>query len=244
MDFAYADEDRMLADALGARLAAETHSWAEVIEASGVSLLGIPEKEGGLGTDPRAAAVVAATLGRAGAALPWAEHWIAVRGGARGEGPLDPADVATSDWAEDAIALLHSAEIVGLCRTMMRDTARFLHQRSQFGVAIAGFQVLRHRMTDMAMALELADAAVDGALDTLDGTAEERVRTVSAARVLAEEAGRIVGEGAVQLHGAMGLTAELRVGGYFRRARELMQCDGTARRHLRRYAAARSTPRR
>lgn len=236
MDFAQTEEQRMLADALGARLAAETHSWSEVIEASGVSLLGIPEEEGGLGTDPRAAAVVAAALGRTGATLPWAEHWAAVRGGARGEGPLDPVDA--SDWTEDAVALLHSAELVGLCRTMMRDTARFLHQRSQFGVAIAGFQVLRHRMADMAMALELADAAVDGALATLGGAPDERVRAVSAARVLAEEAGRIVGEGAVQLHGAMGLTAELRVGGYFRRARELMQRDGTARRHLRRYAAA------
>ena len=34
------------------------------------------------------------------------------------------------------------------------------------------------------------------------------------------------GEGAVQIHGAMGLTAELRLGGYFRRARTLAQGDG------------------
>jgi len=37
--------------------------------------------------------------------------------------------------------------------------------------------------------------------------------------------------------GAMGLTAELRVGGYFRRACTLMQGDGGTRAHLARYAA-------
>lgn len=217
--FALTDEQRMLAETLDAQLAGGPKPWDALIEETGLTLLGVPEADGGLGTVLRDAAVVAAALGRGNAGLPWAEHWVETR-------------ALTGDAADDALALLHSAEIVGLCRTMMRDTAGYLLQRRQFGVAIASFQALRHRMADMAMALELAEASVDAALGD-----ETDPRAVSAARVLAEEAGRIVGEGAVQLHGAMGLTAELRVGGYFRRVRTLMQRDGTARAHLRRYAA-------
>lgn len=223
MAFIATDEQRMLADTIAAGLASD-RSWS-ALEETGATLLGTPEDGGGLGTDARDATVVAAALGRIDAGLPWAEHWVAARGG-------------DADWADDALALLHSAEIVGLCRTMIADTAGYLKERRQFGVAIATFQALRHRVADMAMALELAEAATDAAVAALDGPAAERIRAVSAARVLAEEAGRIVGEGAVQLHGAMGLTAELRVGGYFRRVRDLMQKDGTARAHLRRYAAA------
>ncbi|WP_375288303.1 acyl-CoA dehydrogenase family protein [Sphingomonas sp.] len=213
------DEQRMLAEMLDAQLAGGPLPWTEVIDATGLALLGVPEADGGLGTELRDAAVVAAALGRGNAGLPWPEHWAATRG-------------LAGDDASDALALLHCAELVGLCRTMMRDTARFLHERRQFGVAIASFQALRHRMADMAMALEQAEAMVDLALDG------QRPQAVSAARVLAEDAARAVGEGAVQLHGAMGLTAELRLGGYFRRTRVLMQADGTARAHLRRYAAA------
>lgn len=222
MAFISTDEQRMLADTIAARLASD-RSWA-ALEETGATLLGTREEDEGLGVDPRDAAVVAAALGRAGAGLPWAEHWLAARGG-------------DADWADDARAVLHSAEIVGLCRTMMSDTAAYLKERRQFGVAIASFQALRHRMADMAMALELAEAATDAAVAALEGPATERARAVSAARVLAEDAGRIVGEGAVQLHGAMGLTAEMRVSDYFRRVRTLMQRDGTARAHLRRYAA-------
>jgi alkylation response protein AidB-like acyl-CoA dehydrogenase len=242
MTFVRTDEQRMLADTLATVLSDEMVAWQAVVPANGLDLLGVPEEEGGLGPDARDAAVVAEALGRAGIALPWADHWVAYRSGARGaEGPraTRPAnamkDAGDPAWAEDALTTLHCAEIVGLCDTMLRDTALFLQQRRQFGTAIAQFQVLRHRMADMAMILEQARAATDLAIDALEST-PERARTVSAARVLCDDAARIVGEGAVQSHGAMGLTAELRLGRFFRRARTLMQGDGGARTHLRRYA--------
>ncbi|MEH3047363.1 acyl-CoA dehydrogenase family protein [Sphingomonas adhaesiva] len=220
MTFARTDEQRQLADMLDAHLARGGVDWASAVEDSGVASLGIAEDAGGLGTDLRDAAVVAAAFGRANAGLDWAKHWVTNRHG------------ATNEDARDALAILHSAEMVGLCATLLADTAAFLKERRQFGVPIASFQALRHRMADMAMALALAEAAVGAAVDT-----PEDARAVAAARVLAEDAARVVGEGAVQLHGAMGLTAELRVGGYFRRLRVLMQGDGTARRMLKRMAA-------
>lgn len=224
MTFARTDEQRMLADTLDATLARGATDWAGAIEATGLDALGVREADGGLGTDLRDAAVVAAALGRANAALPWAEYWIARCGDA-------------SNAAADMLAVLHCAEMVGLCRTMLRDAALFAKERHQFGVAIASFQALRHRMADMAMALEQAEAITGAAIDALTLGGEDAARTVSAARVICDDAARVVGEGAVQIHGAMGLTAELRVGGYFRRACALMQGDGGARAHLARYAA-------
>lgn len=225
--FAQSDEQRMLAETLDGVLGAGA-DWLAAIERTGVAALGSAEADGGLGTDIRDAAVVAAAIGRANATLPWAEHWAANRA----RGMNDPA------LAGDATTLLHCAETIGLCRTMLRDAAMFAKERHQFGVAIATFQVLRHRMADMAMLLEQADAITGAAIGSFDGNPPAaRSRVVSGARVLCADAARVVGEGAVQIHGAMGLTAELRVGGYFRRARELMQCDRGSAWHLRRYAA-------
>lgn len=244
--FARTDEQRMLAEMLGSTLSDDT-DWQGAVDATGLAALGIPAEEEGLGSDLRDAAVVAAALGRANVVLPWAEHWVATRLGARGEagpraGTPAAALAAARDkderaWAEDALTVLHCAEIVGLCRTMLRDAALFSKERKQFGVAIASFQALRHRMADMAMILEQAEAITDLAIVAFDDDAAARIRAVSAARVICDDAARVVGEGAVQIHGAMGLTAELRLGGYFRRARVLAQGEGTARAHLRRYAA-------
>ncbi|MGG2362401.1 acyl-CoA dehydrogenase family protein, partial [Salmonella enterica] len=50
------------------------------------------------------------------------------------------------------------------------------------------------------------------------------------------EAARWVGQQAVQLHGAMGLTEELRVGHYFRRTTAIENQHGDADVHTRRYA--------
>lgn len=244
MDFARTDEQRMLGETLDGMLTVASSDW-RIVDEAGLDTLGVAAENGGLGEDARDAAVVAAAFGRANVTLPWAEHWVATRLGERGDGSpcvTDPTTVLDRAgnqraWAEDALTVLHCAEIVGLCRTMLRDAARFAKERRQFGVAIASFQALRHRMADMAMQLELAGAMTDVAIDALDADAGERANAVSAARVTCDDAARLVGEGAVQIHGAMGLTADLALGGYFRRARTLAQGDGTARAHLRRYAA-------
>lgn len=218
MAFARTEEQRLLAGTIARSMADDDRrSWADA-QALGLDLLGRAEADGGLGTDLRDAAVVAEALGRVNAGIEFADHWCAASGG-----------------DDDRLALLHCAELTGLSRTMLHDAGVFMVERRQFGVAIASFQALRHRMADMAMWLEQASAITDGAIDAV-----EDVQAVCAARVLVEDAARAVGEGAVQIHGAMGLTAELRIGGFFRRARALMQRDGGARAWLSRYAAAAS----
>ena len=62
---------------------------------------------------------------------------------------------------------------------------------------------------------------------------------VPVAKATVGEALRLIGQEAVQLHGAMGLTEELRVGHYFKRATRIESRLGTVDMHIERYAAAR-----
>lgn len=255
MTFARTDDQRALEHALAPFFAKSVSEgstdWRTIVVGFGLEGLGRSEDAGGLGTGAREAAIIARALGQAGIALPWAEHWVAARlgAGSASDEPLassaqQVAELAArgnrAAWAEDALTILHCAETAGLCDALLADTVAFAKERRQFGVAIATFQVLRHRMVDMRLAHEQATAMTGYALDLIDAEAtpgdEPRGKAVSAARVLCEDAVRLVAGGAVQIHGAMGLTEELRIGRLFRRASELAQRDGTGRSHLRRYA--------
>ena len=140
------------------------------------------------------------------------------------------------EQALDEATLAVCAEAIGVMRRLMRDTLDYVRQRQQFGVAIASFQALQHRLADMHMALELADALTHAVLDAMDGAPHERARAVSSAKVAVARACKAVGQGAVQLHGGMGMTQELAIGHYFRRATLIEGQFGPASWHLRRVA--------
>lgn len=137
-----------------------------------------------------------------------------------------PATVlATGAQAEElasaARALVRTgrcAEAVGLMQRMIADTADYIAQRKQFGAVIGSFQALRHRLADMQLIAMQAAALTEVAAEALAGPAAERDLAISAACVAVRDAARKVGEGAVQLHGAMGLTEELRLGARFKRS--------------------------
>ncbi len=132
--------------------------------------------------------------------------------------------------AVDAGTAAVCAEGVGLMRTMLDDTIDYTKQRKQFGQALASFQVLQHRMVDMRIQLEQSAAAA--LLAALRGDDQA---AVSAAKAQVGEAARYIGQEAVQLHGAMGLTEELRVGHYFRRTTAIENQFGDADAHVKRY---------
>lgn len=145
-----------------------------------------------------------------------------------------PAAAAARQWAVDARNAALCAEASGLMDRMVSDTAAYLQQRKQFGVAIATFQVLRHRLADMQMALLKAEGLTERAvLREGDDTWEH---AVSAAVVETIDAVRTVGEGAVQLHGGMGVTQELALGGQFKRGLAIAATLGSKSQHLARHA--------
>ena len=93
----------------------------------------------------------------------------------------------------------------------------YMNQRKQFGVVIASFQALRHRVADMKMQLELARSMSYYASLKLNAPAAERHLAVSRARVQLGQSLRFVGQQAVQLHGGIGVTDEYAASHYFKR---------------------------
>ena len=63
-------------------------------------------------------------------------------------------------------------------------------------------------------------------------------RAISAAKIKIADATRHVSQEAVQLHGGMGMTEELKVSHTFRRLTMISQTFGDAEHHLERFAAS------
>jgi alkylation response protein AidB-like acyl-CoA dehydrogenase len=140
------------------------------------------------------------------------------------------AGILTSVF-EEAIAAL-AAEAVGIMADTLDLTADYLKTRSQFGVPIASFQALQHRAVDMLIELELARSMAILAAVSLDQPAEIRRRNIAAAKVQIGRSGRMIGQQAVQLHGAIGITAEYKVGHAFKRLTAIDALFGDADHHL------------
>jgi alkylation response protein AidB-like acyl-CoA dehydrogenase len=78
----------------------------------------------------------------------------------------------------------------------------------------------------------LACSRIDGATDP-----KERARSVSSAKIKVSDNARLVSQEAIQLHGGMGMSEELKVSHTFRRLTMVAQQFGDADHHLERFAA-------
>jgi alkylation response protein AidB-like acyl-CoA dehydrogenase len=140
--------------------------------------------------------------------------------------------------AADYGAGLLCAEALGAMEALFEATLDYLKTRQQFGVPIGKFQSLQHRMADMFIHLEQARSMALLAAVTLDGSdAAQRRRVVSAAKYRVGQAARFIGQGAVQLHGGMGVTDELAAAHYFKRLSMIELTLGDRDHHLARFMA-------
>ncbi|MDP3139254.1 MAG: acyl-CoA dehydrogenase, partial [Burkholderiaceae bacterium] len=127
------------------------------------------------------------------------------------------------------------AEAVGVMEAAYRMTLEYIDTRKQFGVAIGSFQSLRHRAADMYIALEQSRSMA--VLAMLRGASDDRAvrrRAVSSAKVQIGRAGRELGQHAIQLHGAIGMTDEYKVGRLFKRLIAIEKMFGDTADHLER----------
>jgi alkylation response protein AidB-like acyl-CoA dehydrogenase len=139
---------------------------------------------------------------------------------------------------EHGIAAL-CAEAVGTMGALVDLTLSYIKTRKQFGVPIGSFQVLQHRMADMLMQVEQARSMMLLAAARADSSdAAERRRAIAAAKTLIGQAGRFVGQQAVQLHGGIGVTDEASVSHYFKRLTLINATFGDADHHLGRFSDA------
>jgi alkylation response protein AidB-like acyl-CoA dehydrogenase len=138
--------------------------------------------------------------------------------------------------ANDAILAL-SAEAVGAMEVLYKDTVEYTEQRKQFGHPLSEFQVLQHRMVEMFMEYEQCKSLLFRAtLESAQGLPTAQ-RTIHALKHLVGKAGTFIGENAVQLHGGMGMTEELRIGHYFKRLLVIDAQFGNSDHHLQKFAA-------
>lgn len=124
------------------------------------------------------------------------------------------------------------AEAVGTIDRTMQLTAEYLNTRKQFGVTLATFQALRHRMADMKMQQELARSMSYYASLKLNAPAEERRRAMARAKYQLGVSMRFVGQNSVQLHGGIGVTDEYVGSHYFKKLTQLELVYGDTLHHL------------
>jgi alkylation response protein AidB-like acyl-CoA dehydrogenase len=177
-------------------------------EGSGVSLREYPTVDGSRAADVRFQGAAAELVGQAGQALEI----------------LEPA-------LDEAVVAL-CAEAVGVMRRLLADTVEYARQRKQFDAPIAANQVLQHRMVDMYIALEQAVSMTYMATLTLDRPPRERMRAVSSAKAFVGKSARFIGQAAIQIHGGMGMTNELAISHYFKRATVIESQLGSVDYHL------------
>jgi alkylation response protein AidB-like acyl-CoA dehydrogenase len=124
------------------------------------------------------------------------------------------------------------AEAVGVMDQTVATTVEYMNTRKQFGVTIASFQALRHRIADMKMQLELARSMSFYASLKLNAPASERRAAMARAKVQLGQSMRFVGQQAVQLHGGIGVTDEYIVSHYFKKLTQLEMTFGDTMHHL------------
>jgi alkylation response protein AidB-like acyl-CoA dehydrogenase len=150
----------------------------------------------------------------------------------------DEGTVLIEDVVDFATALI-CAEAVGAIKSANDATLEYLKTRKQFGVPIGSFQALQHRMVDMVIGYEQAKSMATLACGAVDAETDrqKRMHIVSAAKVKIADACRHVSQEAVQLHGGMGMTDEMKISHTFRRLTVITQQLGDADHHLERFAA-------
>ena len=150
------------------------------------------------------------------------------------EGEALPVIEAVVDFATALVC----AEAVGAMKFSCDTTLEYLKTRKQFGVPIGTFQALQHRIVDMYVAYEQAKSMAFLACSQADsaGDAQERMRAISAAKIKVADNARLISQEAIQLHGGMGMTEELKVSHSFRRLTVIAQQFGDADHHLERFA--------
>ena len=128
----------------------------------------------------------------------------------------------------DGAAIALAAEMLGSLEAVFEQTLSYLKTRKQFGVPIGSFQALKHRAAALACERELLRAVVEEALAAWDRGDPELALYACAAKARASDAFVLTAAEAIQMHGGIGVTDELDVGLYYKRARvtELLLGDG------------------
>jgi hypothetical protein len=145
----------------------------------------------------------------------------------RVHGVVDVPDAtAVSGSWDDAVTIGRLAvghELVGAARGVLAQARRHALERIQFGQPIARFQAVRHKLAEILIAIETAEALLDAAW--LDGTDV----TASMAAASAGRAGRMAARNGQQVLAGIGFTTEHGLHRWVRRILLLDEVLGSSR---------------
>ena len=133
------------------------------------------------------------------------------------------------------------AEAVGIMDTLYRTTVDYSKTREQFGSAIGQFQALQHRLVDMFIETEQTRSLLYLAAMKITEGAPDATQALSALKIKVGNAGRLIGQEAVQLHGGIGMTDDLDVSHYFKRLTVINSMFGNVDHHVRRFGSHSAT---
>ncbi len=121
-------------------------------------------------------------------------------------GTPTPLEAGALDAALNEASLAAAATLVGAGERMLDEAVSYAKVREQFGRPIGEFQALKHQLADVRIALSFARPLVWNA--ALRAAAPDGDRAISAAKVAAADAAQRAARTSLQVHGAIGYTAE------------------------------------
>lgn len=149
------------------------------------------------------------------------------------EGPQAAEAVAA---AFDAGTLANAAQLLGAGKALLDASTDYVKQRKQFGRPIGEFQAVKQKLADVLIGLDLAEPLLHRA--ALTTATANRARDTSAAAVACADAAYRAARAALQVHGAIGYTAEYDLSLWLTRVTALRTAWGTPDLHRGRIAEA------
>ena len=127
----------------------------------------------------------------------------------------------------DETRILAATRATGIAQGAFDRALVYVKQREQFGQKIAQFQVIRHKIADMATKIELAKLIAYRAAWHFDNGKRPDSSLISMAKISAASFAVEVAEEAIQLFGGYGYMTEQEVERFFRDAKVVELCLGT-----------------
>jgi alkylation response protein AidB-like acyl-CoA dehydrogenase len=157
--------------------------------------------------------------------------------------PLRNLTLAPENATDDAVlldlgALMAAAQLLGLAEAMLDQAVTYAKVREQFGQPVGAFQAVKHKLADVAVALEFVRPVVWRAAQALDDHLTSAPVHVSHAKYAATDTAYLAAESAIQVHGAMGYTYEVDLHFWMKRSWALAGAWGDRSFHFNRVSAA------
>lgn len=143
------------------------------------------------------------------------------------------ATVTESDLrhAHDAASLAAAAQLYGAGVQLLDTAVEYVKARRQFGRAVGEYQAVKHQLADVKVGLDFTRPLLWGAALALPNHDAASSRSVSAAKVAASRSALQAARTALQVHGAIGYTAELDLSLWLNKVRALVTAWGTPAQH-------------